>query len=82
MRNGINVSCTWGDGPDVMVSFENHPFILYEDPKNDAPPKGKWKHGYVTMGSFDMSADEAETLAYLLRDAARKARALEKGYEA
>ena len=83
--NKIKVSCTWGEGPDVLVTFESHPFILYEDAKNDSPPRGQWKHGYVSMGSFDMTADEAEKLSYELRTAARTARKLDRSirqYEA
>ena len=74
----INASCTWGDGPDVLVTFENHPFILYEDAKNDSPPRGQWKHGYVSIGSFDLTADQAIKLSYELRAAARSARHLDK----
>ena len=73
----IKVSCTWGDGPDVLITFENHPFILYEDAKNDSPPKGQWKHGYVSMVSFDMTAAQAEKLSYELRAAARTAKKLD-----
>ena len=81
----IKVSCTWGEGPDVLVTFEDHPFILYEDAKNDPPPRGQWRHGYVSMGSFDMTADEAIKLSYQLKEAARNARNLDKSireYEA
>lgn len=79
MKDKINVSCTWGDGPDVLVTFKNFPFILYEDPKNDPPPRGQWVHGYVSKGSFDMNIEEAEELASLLNEAARYARELEEG---
>ncbi len=74
----IKASCTWGDGPDVLVSFENHPFILHEGPKNDPPPRGQWFHGYVSVGSFDLTADQAIKLSYQLKAAARTARKLDQ----
>jgi hypothetical protein len=79
MKDNICVSCTWGVGPDVLVTFKNFPFILYENPKNDAPPKGQWAHGYVSKGAFDMNIDEAEKFAALLSEAAQSAREIEKG---
>lgn len=74
----INATCTWGEGPDVLVSFENHPFILHENPKNDPPPMGSWVHGYVSIGSFDLTADEAIMLADQLKKAAEAAMELDR----
>ena len=74
----INATCTWGEGPDVLVTFERHPFILYEDAKNDSPPRGQWKHGYVSIGSFDLTADEAIMLADQLKKAAEAAMELDR----
>jgi hypothetical protein len=60
----VKASCTWGDGPDVMVTFSKEkdgiikPFILYEN-----PTYGKWMHGHVEEGSFDLTAKEAIKLA-------------------
>lgn len=81
----IEATCTWGDGPDVLVTFESHPFILYENPKNDPPPRGQWVHGYVSMGSFDLTAEEAMILSNKLKAAAQSAMELDKSireYEA
>ena len=81
----INAICTWGIGPDVLVSFENHPFILYEDAKNDPPSRNQWTHGYVSIGSFDLTADEAIMLADQLKKAAEAAMELDRSireYEA
>ena len=81
----IKATCTWGDGPDVLVVFENHPFILYENPKNDPPPRGQWAHGYVSIGSFDLTAEEAMILSNKLKAAAQVAMELDKSireYEA
>ena len=77
-----NATCTWGDGPDVVLSIENDFFILYEDPKHTQYPnwkykKGDWKHGYVTKGSMDLTADEALKLASELIAAANNAKELD-----
>ena len=73
----IKVSCTWGDGPDVMVTFNDFPFILYED----VNMKG-WAHGSVKKGSFDLTAEEAKKLAYALLSAAENARSLDESIKA
>ena len=72
------VECTWGDGPDVLLSIENDIFVLYEDPKHQAPPRGDYQHGYVTKGSMDLTAAEALTLAAHLEAAANQALELER----
>lgn len=67
----VKASCTWGDGPDVMVSFSKDkegrsiPFILYEN-----PIYGSWLHGHVENGSFDLTTKEALKLAAELIEAA------------
>jgi hypothetical protein len=71
-------TCTWGDGPDVLLTIENDIFILYEDPKHLLPPHGDYAHGYVTKGSSDLTIDEALALSAQLKDAADEARALER----
>ena len=72
-ENKINASCTWGDGPDVVVSFQGKRVILYEDPTM----KG-WKHGYVESGSFDLTSKEAFKLAGELINSATGAEEMEK----
>ena len=71
----IKASCTWGEGPDVMLIFEDKPFILYEDPIG----KERWVHGVVNKGSTDLTADEAENLANQLKEAVRLSREFEAG---
>jgi len=71
-------TCTWGDGPDVLLAFEDDWFVLYEDPKHQAPPRGDYLHGYVTKGSCDLTADEALTLAFELTQAANSAKELDR----
>lgn len=77
----IKASCTWGDGPDVMLTFEDDRFILYEDPKNDPPPAGQWLHGYVSNGSTDLTQEQARQLAYELLKAADACREIEEAYK-
>jgi len=73
-------TCTWGDGPDVLLVLEDDFFILYEDPKHLEPPRGDYVHGYVTKGSMNLTADEALALAGQLRKAAMLAKELEREY--
>lgn len=64
---------TWGEGPDVMVTLEDCSFILYEKPQHQKPPRGDYIHGFVTKGSFDLTAKEARGFAFGLNEAARQA---------
>jgi len=73
----IKATCTWGDGPDVMLTFKDYRFVLYEDPKHTKPPQGGYAYGYVTKGSTDLTADEALMLAARLIDAANAAKELD-----
>lgn len=73
----IKASCTWGEGPDVMLVFEDKPFILYENPID----KERWVHGVVNKGSADLTADEAENLANQLKEAVRLTRQFEAGLD-
>lgn len=74
----VKVSCTWGDGPDVMVTFNNEVFILYENPHH----LKNWSHGIVKKGSFDLTAEQARALAGDLLMAANSAEALDAQLEA
>ena len=78
----IGASCTWGDGPDVLVTLDGQAFICYEDPKNDPPPRGQWVHGYVTKGSFDLTRNQALELAAQLFRAAGQAKDMDDSYAA
>lgn len=71
-------TCTWGDGPDVLLDLEDDNFMLYEDPKHYKPPQGDPSHGYVTKGSMDLTADEARILAAQLEAAANQAQAFDR----
>jgi len=74
----IDATCTWGDGPDVLLTFKDYIFILYEDPRHSKPPQGGYAHGFVTKGSTDLTADEALILAAHLTDAANNAKELDR----
>lgn len=73
-----SATCTWGDGPDVILALEDDYFMLYEDPKRNKPPQGSPAHGYVTKGSMDLTADEARILAAQLEAAANQCLELDR----
>jgi len=77
----IKATCTWGDGPDVLITLDGLPFICHEDPKNDPPPRGQWVHGYVSKGSFDLTQSEARILAHELIMAADSCKHIEDSYK-
>lgn len=72
----MKATCTWGEGPDVMVNLNGTMLILYEDPTD----KDRWTHGSISEGAFDLTADEAEELANALLASAKAARDLNKSY--
>jgi len=78
----IKASCTWGDGPDVLISLNGKPLVCHEDPKNDPPPRGQWVHGYVSEGSMDLTKDEARELAAQLLIAAGQCQGIEDDLKA
>lgn len=72
--------CTWGDGPDVLVDLDNTTIALYEAPWSDPPPRGRWAHGCISKGSFDLTSEEAEKLGYELIAAAEQSKELDKSF--
>ena len=82
MNKTITITCAWGQGPDVMVNFKDHQFILYEKPRHNKPPQGDYKHGFVTKGSCDLTEKEARDLGNALIQAADKAQEYENAIEA
>lgn len=77
----MQASCTWGDGPDILLTLANTRVILWEAPKNDnMPQRVQYTYGYVTQGDADLTADEAEKLGHELIHAAKAARDLDKEY--
>ena len=63
----MRASCTWGDGPDVLVILDGKHLMCYENPDNFE----KAVHGFVTEGSFELTSMEALKLASDLLIAAR-----------
>jgi len=72
----MKATCTWGDGPDVMLSLGGHTMVLHEDPRD----KDAWVHGTISDGSADLTADEARELASQLLMAADQADHLEDSF--
>ena len=72
----INATCTWGEGPDVLLVLKDHHFVLYEN-----PTFGGYTHGVVTKGSTDLTVDEAESLAHDLLNAVAQCRELDASAE-
>lgn len=86
-KSDIKVSCAWGDGPDVLVSFDGHGFILYEDPQKRAEldkqghaNRGSYLYGAVRKGSFDLTRNQALDLAEALFRSAKQAKDMDDSY--
>ena len=69
----IKAECTWGDGPDVLISIKNHPILL----GNDVVDKHKSTHGIVKDSWIDLTQAQARKLAHDLLIAADQAKYLE-----
>lgn len=76
----MKATCTWGDGPDVLVELKGTPVIAYEKPRHNELPRGDYKHGFIKEGSFDLTVDEAESFAKELMRAAKETRNILKSY--
>ncbi len=72
----MKATCTWGDGPDVLVVLEGSHLMLYHDPVD----KERAKHGYCSEGSVELTADEAESLAKQLLAATACARKFDEDW--
>jgi len=71
----IKAECTWGDGPDVLISIKNFPMIL----ASDVIDKQRFKHGIVKDAWIDLTQEQARQLAHKLLKAANCAQELEDG---
>ncbi|KKL70906.1 hypothetical protein LCGC14_2100190 [marine sediment metagenome] len=71
----INVECTWGVGPDIILDLKDHVFILYED----VIKKG-FTHGIVKNGSMDLNVEEAKILVSDLINAIKEVEELNTCY--
>lgn len=73
----IKVSCAWGEGPDVILTLENKPFMCYEPPTD----LDKAINGFVYSGSMDLTQAQARELAADLLTAANACAELDEAYE-
>lgn len=69
----MKAECTWGFGPDVVLSLDGSELVLSELPYD----KTRWIYGVVSKGSLDLTATQAEELAEQLLLAAKRVRELE-----
>jgi len=69
----MKAECTWGEGPDIVVSLKGTPIILHHEPKD----LKRFKHGAITEGDFDMTAKEALQFAGELTMAAIRAQEMD-----
>lgn len=77
----MRATCTWGDGPDVLVELAGTTLLLHETVAGKASEGGQLAHGCVKQGSLDLTADEAEVLAIQLLESARQARNMKESAE-
>ena len=82
----LKATCTWGDGPDVLMVLEDDgkgdALMAYEDPYHFPPPRGDCTHGYIRKGSICLTAERAEILGHQLIESAKQAREFDKEYAA
>ena len=60
----INVSCTAGDGPDILLSICDKNVLLLSEPVD----LDKWVHGVVKNAQICLSMDETERLILELQN--------------
>lgn len=73
----MKAECTWGQGPDVLVTLDGTGVLCYEDPHS----KNKCTHGIVNQGSLDLTIKEARILAASLIMAANQAEELNNSFD-
>lgn len=54
----FNAQCTWGEGEDILLSFDNHRVMLLEE----VIDKDRAIHGYAMSGSTFLTLEEAKSL--------------------
>ena len=69
----IEAICTWGEGPDVLISLNGTELFLLEKPYKHKPPQGSSKYGHVKRGHVDLRVDQAMKLAADITLAAKQA---------
>jgi hypothetical protein len=74
----INAICTWGEGPDIILTNSGSSYVLYEN----VTMSGRWRHGESHKGSIELTVDEAQALVNDLLHAIAYWKELETGYAA
>ena len=74
--SNFKASCTWGDGPDVLLVNDGKGYLIYEEPETITHQERQ-----SFYGSACLSAKEAEDLAYSLLAAAAYAREMDRSVE-
>ena len=67
----MRATCTWGEGPDVVLSLEGTSLVLGEHPDFN---RNRFLHGVITKGEIDLTADQAQELGNMLIDTAKQAK--------
>ncbi len=73
----MKATCTWGDGPDVLIELKGTSVMCYEEPKD----LDRAVHGFVSQGSLDLSIKEADIFLVELAKAISWAKELQAGWE-
>ena len=72
----MNVICTWGEGPDIVIDLNGKTLVLFEKPIM----KG-WTYGIVKEGTMDFNLDEAKELLVQLDKAIKETERMKKELE-
>lgn len=67
-KDKIDISCTWGDGPDVCVN-------IYRNP--ESPSLNDYDNEFVPL---DFTGDEAIKMGHMLIEAGRQAKKMDDLY--
>jgi len=69
----IKATCTWGEGPDIILHVRDHIVILFED-----PDKTHYRNGTVKSASTDLSLEQAKELLHSLQQSIQHVEELEQ----
>ncbi|MFO7824462.1 MAG: hypothetical protein R6V72_11040 [Cyclobacterium sp.] len=61
----MKAECSWGYGPDILISLNGIPLVLHDHPNE----MNRFKHGVVKEGSIDLTVKQAKKLLKELYDA-------------
>lgn len=73
----IKATCTWGDGPDIILELKEHSLICYENPLHH----DRFIHGVISNGSTDLTLAEAKQLVSTLLSSITQVEELESACE-